>query len=86
MFLKMAMVLEPMQLLMTQSKSQNEYNPRQALKATIFMETRRRESINQQQMASAAAASKLLTSITFYYIFRQYKCRSTSASSRRNTS
>lgn len=64
MFLKMAMVLEPMQMLMTQCKAQPECPPREALRHSIFMEKTRREKIVQQQMANAAAASKISLAIT----------------------
>ncbi|KAI6177186.1 BMA-LDB-1, isoform h [Aphelenchoides bicaudatus] len=57
MFLKMSMVLEPMQILMNQCKAKNDMSPQQALKHTIFMEKTRREAAKQQQLLNATAAA-----------------------------
>lgn len=78
-FLKMAMVLEPMQVLMSQCKSHNnDYTPRQALKHTLFMEKNRRESVvrQQQQMANAAVASESNNHalLFYFYWFRSNEC------------
>lgn len=60
MFLKMSMVLEPMQLLMSQCKSNADYPPRQALKHSLFVENSRRNAAHLQMTNAAAAASESL--------------------------